>query len=102
MPSRKPPRETSLAMALLACLAKCREHLKEAAEQFRESRDDEEASRITQETIDFLAQWLKSFQILARSSFVLPMRSTREGHSFQGGAPRRFRPARPMPPEEPA
>ena len=67
MPSRKPDRSlvTSLAMALLARLGACREQLKEAAEQLRESRDDKEASRIAQETIDFLTHWLKSFQITA-------------------------------------
>jgi hypothetical protein len=67
MPSRKPDRSlaTSLAMALLARLATCREQLREAAEQLRESRDDKEASRIAQETIDFLTHWLKSFQITA-------------------------------------
>jgi hypothetical protein len=48
-------------MELLARLAACREQLKEAAEQLRESSDDKEASRIAQETIDFLT--LKSFQI---------------------------------------
>ncbi len=52
-------------MELLARLAACREQLKEAAEQLRESSDDKEASRIAQETIDFLTHWLKSFQITA-------------------------------------
>ena len=46
----------SLAMALLARLAACREQLKEAAEQFRQARDDKDASRIAEETIDFLTQ----------------------------------------------
>jgi hypothetical protein len=60
MTSRKPARAAiSLAMAFLVRLAECREHLKGAAEQLRESRDDEEASRIAQETIDFLTRWLK-------------------------------------------
>jgi hypothetical protein len=67
MPSRKPDRSlaTSRAMALLARLGTCREKLREAAEQLRGSRDDKEASRIAQETIDFLTHWLKSFQITA-------------------------------------
>jgi hypothetical protein len=65
MPSRKPSPATSLAMALLARLATCREQLKEAADQLRESRDDEDASRIAQDTIDFLTHWLKSFQVTA-------------------------------------
>jgi hypothetical protein len=63
MSSRKPVPwpAPSLAMALLVRLAACREYLKEADEQIRESRDDEEASRIARETIDFLTHWLKSF-----------------------------------------
>jgi hypothetical protein len=60
-----PSPTTSLAMALLARLAACREQLKQAAEQLRESRDDKDASRIAQETIDFLTHWLKSFQVIA-------------------------------------
>ena len=67
MPSRKPDRSlaTSPAMALLERLAVCRDQLKMTAEQLRESRDDKEASRTAQETIDFLMHWLKSFQITA-------------------------------------
>jgi hypothetical protein len=67
MSSRKrdPSLAISLAMALLARLAACREQLKEAAEQLRHSRDDKDASRIAQETIDFLTHWLKSFQVTA-------------------------------------
>jgi hypothetical protein len=67
MSSRKrdPSLAISLAMALLARLAACREQLKEAAEQLRQSRDDKDASRIAQETIDFLTHWLKSFQVTA-------------------------------------
>jgi hypothetical protein len=49
----------------LARLAGCREQLKQAAEQLRESREDKDASRIAQETIDFLTHWLKSFQVTA-------------------------------------
>jgi hypothetical protein len=52
-------------MALLVRLAACREQLKEAAEQFRQARDDKDASRIAEETIDFLTHWLKGFQIAA-------------------------------------
>ena len=67
MPSRKPfpSPAPSLAMALLTRLAACREQLKQAAEQLRESRDDKDASRIAQETIDFLTHWFKSFQVTA-------------------------------------
>jgi hypothetical protein len=67
MPSRKPfpSPAPSLAMALLARLAACREQLTQAAEQLRESPDDKDASRIAQETIDFLTHWLKSFQVTA-------------------------------------
>jgi hypothetical protein len=66
MPSRKPfsSPAPSLALALLAGLAACREQLKQAAEQLRESRDDKDASRIAQETIDFLTHWLKAFRSL--------------------------------------
>ena len=38
---------------------------KEAAEQLRQSRDDKDASRIAQETIDFFTPWFKSFQTTA-------------------------------------
>jgi broad specificity phosphatase PhoE len=51
-----------------ARLAKCREQLRRAAERLRESRDDDDASFtscIARETIDFLAQRLKTFQIAA-------------------------------------
>ena len=58
-----PSPSLSLAMKLLACLATCRDQLKEAAEQLRQSPDDNDASCIAQETIDFLAQWIKSFQV---------------------------------------
>ena len=53
----------SLGMELLTCLASCRERLKLAAEQLRQSSDDQDASRIAQETIDFLMGWIKTFQI---------------------------------------
>ena len=48
MSSRKPVPSPapSLAMALLARLGTCREQLKEAAEQLRQSRDDKDASRM--------------------------------------------------------
>jgi hypothetical protein len=49
----------------LECLATCREQLKIAAEQLRQSPDENDASRIAQETIDFLTQWIKSFQVAA-------------------------------------
>jgi hypothetical protein len=65
MSSHKPSPAPSLATVLLARLAVCREQLRDAAEQFRESRDDEDASRIAQETIDFLGRWIKSFQVTA-------------------------------------
>jgi len=52
-------------MSLLARLAACREQLREAAEQLRESRNDADAFRIAQETVDFLTQWIKSFQVAA-------------------------------------
>jgi len=48
---------------LLTRLATCREQLRAAAEQLRQSRADEDASRIAQETVDFLTDWLKTFQI---------------------------------------
>jgi hypothetical protein len=64
MPSRN-PLPASLAMELLTRLALCREQLRRAAERLRESRDDDDASCIARETIDFLAQWLKTFQIVA-------------------------------------
>jgi hypothetical protein len=63
MSSRKSALPTSLAMELLTRLAACRERLKLAAEQLRQSPDDKDASRIAQETIDFLTQWIKSFQV---------------------------------------
>jgi hypothetical protein len=70
MTSRKPaPAAISLALALLERLAVCRDQLKMAADQLRESCDDEDASRVAQETVDFLVQWLKSFQITAGSRF---------------------------------
>jgi len=56
------PLPGSLAIELLTQLATSREQLKVAAEQLRESRDDKDASGIAQETIDFLTQWIKSFQ----------------------------------------
>ena len=67
MPSRKPfpSPAPSLALALLARLAACREQLRESADQLRESRDDKDASRIAQETVDFLTHWIKSFQVTA-------------------------------------
>jgi hypothetical protein len=67
MPGRKPlPLPSpSLAMELLARLATCRERLKKTAEQFRQSPDDNDASRIAQETVDFLTHWIKSFQVTA-------------------------------------
>jgi hypothetical protein len=61
MPSRKSALPTSLAMELLTYLAPCRERLKLAAE-LRQSPDDEDASHIEQETIDFLTEWIKGFQ----------------------------------------
>ena len=64
MPSRN-PLPASLAMELLTRLALCREQLRRAAERLRESRDDEDASRIAQETIAFLTQWLNGFRIAA-------------------------------------
>ena len=57
------PLPASLAMELLARLATCREQLRVIAEQLRQSPDDNDASRIAQETIDFLTQWIKSFQV---------------------------------------
>jgi hypothetical protein len=59
---RKSPLPTSLALELLVRLAACREQLKEAAEQLRQSLDDEDASRIAQETTYFLTHWIESFQ----------------------------------------
>jgi hypothetical protein len=55
----------SLAIELLTRLATCREQLRVAAEQLRQSPDDKDASRIALQTIDFLTQWLKTFQIVA-------------------------------------
>jgi hypothetical protein len=66
MPTRKLASATSLAIALLERLATCREQLKVAAEQLRQSPNDSDASRITQETIDFLMHWIGSFQVAAR------------------------------------
>jgi hypothetical protein len=60
-----PSPTTSLATAVLARLAGCREQLKQAAEQLRESREDKDASRIAQETIDFLTHWIESVQVTA-------------------------------------
>ena len=65
MSSRKSALPTSLAMELLTSLAPCRHRLKLAAEQLRQSSDDEDATRIAQETVDFLAQWIRSFQVTA-------------------------------------
>ena len=59
------PLPGSLALELLARLATCREQLKIAAEQLRQSRANEDASRIAQETVDFLTHWIKSFQVAA-------------------------------------
>lgn len=67
MSSRKSALPTSPAMELLTRLAPCRERLKLAAEQLRQSPDDRDASRIAQETVDLFMQWLKSFQITAGS-----------------------------------
>jgi hypothetical protein len=64
MPSRS-PLPGSLAIELLKRFATCREQLRVAAEQLRQSRADEDASRIAQETVDFLTQWIKSFQVAA-------------------------------------
>ncbi len=63
--SSRSPLPGSLAIELLTRLATCREQLRVAAEQLRESRADEGASRIAQETVDFLTQWIKSFQVAA-------------------------------------
>ena len=57
------PLPASLAMELLARLATRREQLRVIAEQLRQSPDDNDASRIAQETIDFLTPWIKSFQV---------------------------------------
>jgi hypothetical protein len=62
MPGRKPSPALSLAMALLARLAICRERLREATEQLRQPRDDNDSSRIAEETIDLLIHWLSDFQ----------------------------------------
>ena len=72
MSSRKSALPISLAMELLRCLAPCRERLKLAAEQLRQSPEDKDSSRVAQETIDFLVQWLKSFQITAGSRLRPP------------------------------
>lgn len=53
-------------MALLARLATRRERLREVAEQFRQSRDDKDSSRIAEETIAFLMHWLSDFQVAGR------------------------------------
>ena len=66
MTGRK-PLPASLAMELLARLATCREQLRVIAEQLRQSPDDNDASHIAQETIDFLTRWIKSFQVTAGS-----------------------------------
>lgn len=63
MPGRKPSPALSVAMALLTRLATCRERLREAAEQLRQSRDDKDSSRTAEETIDFLMHWLSDFQV---------------------------------------
>jgi hypothetical protein len=63
------PLPASLAMELLARLATCREQLRVIAEQLRQSPDDNDASRIAQETIDFLMQWVKSFQVTVGRRF---------------------------------
>ena len=55
----------SLAIELLTRLATCREQLRIAAEQLRQSRADEDASRIAQETVDFLTRCIKSFRVAA-------------------------------------
>jgi hypothetical protein len=66
MPGRKPSPALSPAMALLARIATCREQLREATEQLRQSRDDKDSSRIAEETIDFLMHWLSDFQVAAQ------------------------------------
>jgi hypothetical protein len=63
--SSRSPLPGSLAIELLKRLATCREQLRVAAEQLRQSGADEDASRIAQETLDFLTQWIKSFQVRA-------------------------------------
>jgi hypothetical protein len=69
MTSRQPSLPSSLAIALLERLGTCREKLKETAEQLRQLPDDRDASRIAQETVDFLAHWIKSFQVIAGRRF---------------------------------
>jgi hypothetical protein len=63
--SSRSPLPASLAIELLTRLATCREQLKAAAEQLRQSPDDKDASRVAQETIDFLTHWIESFQVTA-------------------------------------
>jgi hypothetical protein len=62
---RRSPLPASLAIELLTRLATCREQLRIAAEQLRQSRADEDAARIAGETVDFLTQWIESFQVAA-------------------------------------
>lgn len=66
MPGCRPSPALSRAMALLARLATRRERLREVAEQFRQSRDDKDSSRIAEETIAFLMHWLSDFQVAGR------------------------------------
>jgi len=54
-----------LAMLLLGRVEERIEQLKESADQLGQSRDNKDASRVAQETIDFLKHWLTSFQITA-------------------------------------
>jgi hypothetical protein len=54
-----------LVMLLLGRVEECIEQLKESADQLGQSRDNKDASRVAQETIDFLKHWLTSFQITA-------------------------------------
>jgi hypothetical protein len=65
--SRKPdPLPTiPLAMLLLGRVEECIEQLKESADQLGQSRDNKDASRGAEETIDFLKHWLTSPQITA-------------------------------------
>jgi hypothetical protein len=67
-------------MELLARLAVCSEQLKVAAEQLRRPRDDNDASRTGQETIDFLMEWIKSFQV-TDSTFTVYDRASRRDRS---------------------
>ena len=52
--SSRSPLPGSLAIELLTRLATCRDQLKDATEQLRQSHDDKDAFRTAQETIDFL------------------------------------------------